>query len=355
MIRNKAGRKNRIQQTSRSRKHGLGHCTRILLACVLCVCLFGCLPGCVSVRTQIAYSIYPIGWLVSALAQNTVTTVSLQDGQTAQRAQIQSNYQDILAKSAVFMHIGDLEPYLSVYQNEIASSGTPVLDLSAHNAVYDFARYTPDDSSNASDYQESAWYDSALFDQTDMYEKDVSLWNDPVLMLSMAKDILSWLEKTYPENTDLYETNFKKLEADLVDLDAQYQALATQAADQSITLRFVTVTPSFGNWQKTYGFQVYPLVLSRYGVLPDEEELAVMEQRIKTDGVQYIVYEDSMPDDMKSLFNRVMNDCGLTRIDLSNLSSLTPQQEEDGKDYLSIMYENLAVLQSIVEQKDQAG
>ena len=31
------------------------------------------------------------------------------------------------------------------------------------------------------------------------------------------------------------------------------------------SIRFVSMTASFGNWQKTYGFQVYPIILSKYG------------------------------------------------------------------------------------------
>ena len=29
------------------------------------------------------------------------------------------------------------------------------------------------------------------------------------------------------------------------------------------------MTASFGNWQKTYGFQVYPVILAKYGALPN--------------------------------------------------------------------------------------
>ena len=111
------------------------------------------------------------------------------------------------------------------------------------------------------------------------------------------------------------------------------------------------MTASFGNWQKTYGFQVYPMILSKYGTLPSEAQLAIIEQRIKDDNVHYIVYEENMTQDMIDLFNRVQDDLGLTRVELSNLSSLTGGEIEAGKDYLSIMYENLAVLETMAEAR----
>ena len=67
--------------------------------------------------------------------------------------------------------------------------------------------------------------------------------------------------------------------------------------------------------------------------------------------MKYIVYEPNMTSDMVTLFNQVENDLHLTRVELSNLSSLTAEQEKSGKDYLSIMYENLSVLQTMVESQ----
>jgi hypothetical protein len=62
-----------------------------------------------------------------------------------------------------------------------------------------------------------------------------------------------------------------------------------------------------------------------------------------------------MTEDMIELFNRVEDDLGLTRVELSNLSSLTDSEAEAGKDYLSIMYENLSVLETMVEDRMPAA
>ena len=54
-----------------------------------------------------------------------------------------------------------------------------------------------------------------------------------------------------------------------------------------------------------------------------------------------------MTEDMITLYDSILEELGLTRIQLSNLSSETDQEEADGKDYLSIMYENLSVLSTL--------
>jgi ABC-type Zn uptake system ZnuABC Zn-binding protein ZnuA len=151
----------------------------------------------------------------------------------------------------------------------------------------------------------------------------------------------------YPDERSNIDENFEELENDLINLDAQYQALSTSNMVNNKEIRFVSMTASFGNWQKTYGFQVYPVMLSKFGVLPDAAQLEAIKSRILQDGVRYIVYEPNMTPDMVDLFNRLQEELSLTRVELNNLSSLTAADEASGRDYLSLMYENLSVLETM--------
>jgi ABC-type Zn uptake system ZnuABC Zn-binding protein ZnuA len=301
------------------------------------------------IRSQVAYTVYPVGFLLQRLAGDTITAKSVQTNEIVQRAQLREDYEELLNDSQVFMHIGQLEPYLTVYSSEINQLANEQLDLSTLNAVYDFQRYTQVIADGEITYVESPYYRGEEFQMIDTDIQDLYLWTDPIAMLSMAKDIRDWLIATYPDEKSIYEVNFTRLETDLINLDAQYQALATANEKNNKVIRFVSMTASFGNWQKTYGFQVYPVILSKYGVLPNAKQLELIEERIRTDGVKYIVYEPNMTDDMVTLFNRIEDDLGLRRVELSNLSSLTGS--ESGKDYLSIMYENLNALETMTEDR----
>ena len=301
------------------------------------------------IRSQVAYTVYPVGFLLQRLAGDTITAKSVQTDEIVQRAQLREDYEELLSDSQVFMHIGQLEPYLTVYSSEINQLANEQLDLSTLNAVYDFQRYTQVIADGEITYVESPYSRGEEFQMIDTDIQDLYLWTDPIAMLSMAKDIRDWLIATYPDEKSIYEVNFTRLETDLINLDAQYQALATPNEKNNKVIRFVSMTASFGNWQKTYGFQVYPVILSKYGVLPNAKQLELIEERIRTDGVKYIVYEPNMTDDMVTLFNRIEDDLGLRRVELSNLSSLTGS--ESGKDYLSIMYENLNALETMTEDR----
>ena len=79
----------------------------------------------------------------------------------------------------------------------------------------------------------------------------------------------------------------------------------------------------------------------------DTVDERIIKNRIIQDDVRYIVYEPNMSEDMIELFDRLENELLLTRVELSNLSSLTEAEIADGRDYLSLMYENLSVLETM--------
>lgn len=314
------------------------------------------LQGCAQRRTKIAYTIYPVGYLIQRIAGDTMQYASIQKSDTiVQRAEIADDYESTLKQSYVLFHIGDLEPYLAIHHDEISASGVQDVDLSADNAVYDFGRYVKEENSETGEETLEPYYYGEAFDNLDVNRKDLSLWIDPIAMMSMGKDIRDWLIHQNPDEESVYSDNFRKLEDDLINLDAQYQSLASSLSKKKQKIAFVSLTPSFGNWQKSYGFEVYPVVLSQYGVLPDEAQLRIIEKKIRDDGVHYIVKEPNLPDDMAELEEKVKNDCSLKEVSLSNLSSLSESENEEGKDYLSIMYENLNTLQDMAEDRKESS
>ena len=59
---------------------------------------------------------------------------------------------------------------------------------------------------------------------------------------------------------------------------------------------------------------------------------------------------------MLNLFTTLESELELKRVNLSNISSLTLSQRNDNKDYMSIMYDNLSVLEnmatSVIENQE---
>ncbi len=312
------------------------------------------LTGCAGAKQYTAYTIYPVGYLLDRICGNTITKASIQNNTLVQVAQINEDYQPVLEDSVVFFHIGELEPYMSLFEDDIYNTGVKQVDLSVLNAVYRFQRYSLVYVDGKNTYVEGPFYDSDLFEEIDTDQLDLFLWLDPIGMLSMGKDIMEYFASNYVEEAETFRSNYKVLEEELIALDASYQNLSQKLRNEQMILKFVSMTPSFSNWQKDYGFQIYPVCLSKYGALPSAQELEIIKERIKADGVEYIAWEPNLSSEMSQLFDQLVSELGLKRITLNNISSLTNTQIQEGKDYMSLMYENLSTLEGVVNSMIEA-
>ncbi len=307
------------------------------------VILASTLSGCRTSKPVICTTVYPVEYLVRRIGGDFVEVCDLSSGPIIQRASIKDNYMKLIEQASVVMTMGQLEPYLQIYISDIRKSRIEIVDLASTSVIYEFKRYTTAYVGNNEVVLESKYYEGMEFDKVDIYGKDPILWIDPIATTSMAKNIRDWLIKNYPEERKRFEDNYQLLAAELARLDAEFQSLKTRR----LTMKFVSITPSFGNWQKAYGVSVYPIILSRYGVVPNDEQLQIIKQRIIDDGVRYIAFEPNLTDDLRQLYNDLRTELNLIQINLHNLHSLTANDIEGNKDYLTIMFENLSLLESI--------
>jgi len=314
---------------------------KIILIIISSILILTSLTACKLSVLNVGVTTYPIQYLVNRIAQDKVNVIQFSNGQTISRTQIVSDYKDKLETTDVVFYFGKLEPYFSVYLNEFQNSSTQLIDLTSNAGVYRFQRYTVTNVGDTQVTLENEYYDSNLFDNINTYDTDPMLWLDPITMISMAGTIKDWLIEKFPEEKNLFTSNYDVLKQELAKLDADYQELWRQ------DISLVSVTPSFGNWQKAYGIQVYPLILSRYGVLPSDEQLAVIKEKIKTDGVQLIVHEPNLTEDMEALYNAVKTELALESIELHSLSFLSELDITNNKNYMTIMFENLNTLEGL--------
>ena len=298
-----------------------------------------CLTGCVNQRATVTTTIYPVKYLIEQLAGDRVDVEYISTDEFIQRAEMVPKYKDILERTTLFIYVGELEPYMDVFESEIMSYKFEILNLANLSAVNKFKRYTTVTVNNTTVTTESDYYNSDLFDMVDMYDKDPFIWLDPIAMASMASTIKDWLQSYYPEDSLIFENNFKTIQANMVRMDAEYQSL------KNLNVKLVTVGCTFGNWQKPYNVQVFPLVMSKYGVLPSDEQLAFIKKTIVENDVKFIVRDETLPDDMMALYEQVRDELKLKEISLSSLSKLSDEDKDKNKDYMTIMYDNLISLE----------
>lgn len=313
---------------------------KLFLVSVLALFL---VSGCEEKNPSIATTVYPVQYLVERIGGDDVTVSNITENTMIQRAQIKSSFQDILKDSDALFYIGGLEPYMDLYVDDIRDTGVDMVDLTTKSAIYKFERYTSTTIDGITAGTEGPYYEGEEFANLDTYDADPMLWMDPVAMTSMASDIRDYLVQKYPQYKDIFDENYDALELDLARLEADFQAIP----DGKMNISFVSMTPSFGNWQKSYGIKVYPITLSKYGALPTSDQLAAMKKRIKSDHVRYIAIEQNLSEDMEKLQQQLIDELALIPVNLNNLSSISSEDKKASKDYLTIMYDNLKALESI--------
>ncbi len=311
-----------------------------IICLLVAIMMIASLSGCANEKATITTTVYPVKYLVEAIAGDKVDVEYISTDDFIQRATLVDDYDEILSRTTLLLYIGSLEPYFDVHEEVFENYQFEKIDLANLSAIDGFKRYTIVNADGVNVVRESDYYVSDLFALTDVYKKDPFIWIDPIAMSSMAATIKEWLQDYYPENTLVFENNFKELQSTLVRMDAEYQTLKSMS-----DVKIASVTATFGNWQKQYGVQVYPLVLSKYGVLPTDEQLEFIENAIKDNKVKYIVLDETLPEDMQQLYQKVKEDLKLEEIKLSSLSRLSEDDFEMGKDYITIMYENLTALE----------
>ena len=102
------------------------------ILCTLLVCLT--LVGCSSTKHYVSYTIYPIGYLLNRIGGNKISTTTVQNNSMVQIASVVDGCKEILEDSMVLFHIGGLEPYMDLYEEDIKEIGVPIVDLSVLNA-----------------------------------------------------------------------------------------------------------------------------------------------------------------------------------------------------------------------------
>lgn len=315
---------------------------KLLLIALLSTTLVACVPS----DKKVVVTSYPVEFLVRTLAGERVQVERLYEGSVPQTAVIRSDYEKVLKDADAIFYINELQPYWEVYEKEINNEANNLefIDLAERSVLYDFARYTTIRVDDEQHVVESSYYSPEAMANVDMYDKDPFLWMDPLAMTSMARTIKDWLVKNYPDEASIYEERYSQLEINLTHLQADYQNLRNHSGQ----ILFATLTPSFGNWQRSFNLEVYPLSISKYGVLPNETLLNDIRDRLSSDTVGYIALESGLSPEQLQLYNQIKVEFDLQEIKLKNLFTLTEEDVELNADYFTIMYENLETLESMV-------
>ncbi|MBU0279094.1 MULTISPECIES: zinc ABC transporter substrate-binding protein AdcA [unclassified Gemella] len=175
------------------------------------------------------------------------------------------------------------------------------------------------------------------------HEFDPHLWLSPYRAIKLVENIKAGLIKNYPDKKSVFEKNANTYLEKLKALDKEYTEKLSQAKQKY----FVTQHTAFSYLALDYGLKQVGIT----GISADKEpsiaRLEELTKYIKENEIKYIYFEENAK---KSIAETLAKETNVQLSVLNPLESLTKEQVDAGKDYISIMKENLANLEKTTSQ-----
>ncbi|MFZ5646888.1 MAG: metal ABC transporter substrate-binding protein [Bacillota bacterium] len=242
----------------------------------------------------------------------------------------------MLGKSKVLLYNGaGLESWLESALKNVDRSKMTVVDCSAGVTLIGGREHDGDGGDQKEDHKE---------EHKGGEMSDPHIWLDPANAAVMVDNILSGMVKADPANSDYYTENAGKYKARLADLDGKYRSALAGAAIK----HFVVSHDSFGYLARRYGLEQVPIRGLNADSEPGPARMAEIVDLVRKYRIKYIFYETLVSPRVSEAIAR---ETGARTLVLNDVAGLTEKEISQGKNYLSVMEENLQNLKTACEAR----
>lgn len=171
---------------------------------------------------------------------------------------------------------------------------------------------------------------------------DPHVWLDPMQLKAQAEKVKNALVQKDQANAADFEKNYAQLAADLEQLDKEFQDMVTQAPKKE----FMVSHSAFSYLAKRYGLEQVAIS----GVNPSDEpstsELKGLVEHVKEHNITYVLFETLVSPKVAEV---IAKEAGVKTATLNPLEGLTAEDVKAGRDYLSIMRDNMNTLKTALQ------
>lgn len=169
--------------------------------------------------------------------------------------------------------------------------------------------------------------------------KDPHFWLDPVLAEQIVRNIRDGLSKADPTNAPFYTKNAAAYIKQLQELDAAYKVALAHCTQDTV----ITSHEAFSYVARQYNFKTLAIT----GVSPDQEpssaKMAELATLAKHKNIKYIFFESLVS---PRLAATIAQEAGAQTLVFDPLEGLTEQAQQQGKNYITVQYENITALRT---------
>lgn len=270
-------------------------------------------------KLRIVASLYPLAYFAAEIGGEKVQvhTVTPPGAEPHEYEPTARQLANIESSNIIIINGGQLEPWADRIKQDLTDKQTPL--IIAGEGLTD---QTMDDNGQT--------------------VPDPHVWLSPLLAQQQADRILAGLLRTDPQNANYYQSNTKQLMNNLDALNNEYMQGLHQCTKKDI----ITSHNAFAYLAKTYGLRQVSISGLSTDEEPSSKQLAEITDFAKENDVKYIFFERLVS---PKLSETLAQEVGAQTLVLDPLEGLTEQDMQDGKNYITIMKDNLTNLRLALE------
>lgn len=279
-------------------------------------------------QLSVVTSFYPLYYLASEIGGEHVNAVNLVSaGVEPHDWTPKSRDLDTASKAQLFLYHGaGLEGWVDDFLSGLSKDSTVVTKEISNGITLIAATEEEEEHADEAAEEEAHDHSEGGFDP--------HTWVSPKSALILAENVKNSLIEADAANQADYETNYEAVKQKIEAIDADYAAKLAQTTSKDI----VVSHQAFGYLARDYGLNQIAIM----GLSPDAEpraqDLLSIAKFVKANNVKYIFFEELVSD---QLAKTLADEADVETMVLNPLEGLTPDQENAGETYLSLMERNL--------------
>lgn len=173
-------------------------------------------------------------------------------------------------------------------------------------------------------------------------EYDPHVWLNPNLLKAQAEKVKQALVSKDQAHAADYEKNFAELASDLDQLDKEFKEMVAQAPKK----QFMVSHSAFHYLADQYGLKQVAISGVNPADEPSPSKMKELVEHVKEHELSYVLFETLVSPKVAEV---IAKEAGVKTATLNPLEGLTQADVDAGKDYLSIMRENLETLREALK------
>lgn len=233
-----------------------------------------------------------------------------------------------IRKSAVFIYNGaGLDPWAERIAPTLEQAGVSTLEMTSHFTLLGVET----DAAPENDGHEH-----------DDGGHDPHIWLDPLMAAGQVNLISEALAAADPANASAYRSHSSQYGAELMALHEEF----SNGLKNCGTRDMIVAHDAFRYLAARYGLNIIPVTGVFSGEEPSPRRIAEVTRIAKEKSIRYIFFE---PLASRKIAQTIAREAGAGVLELNPLEGLTKEEEAAGKDYISVMRDNLANLRKALQ------